>query len=737
MDLKEVTVLNLEKICRICLEVPEEAIHLSTIVYSTFLQEATSYDSQLADLIQMNISTDDILPKQLCNPCAVKLQEFHIFRTKTLKSEEYLRKIVENIETTTENAPENPTKVPYETLDHYDEPFYQNEEYLLNEETSDKKEIDPKTSETNLKDEVSTKRNTIKNSEAKYECPECKKPFVNLKAQRVHMRFHTGQKLKYCEKCNKGFLKQAHLECHMKKHGQIRKCPYCQEEFDMIKLFRAHMNSNHPTEMEKERSFKRKQLRSTKYGLETEKKLAQKSVLCKICEESFSNIENLKIHLMQHSDPNTLKNLNFAEKPFLFDFEDINNINESALIEFICEKIKNGELTSFYQILSRDGAEKSLSDSDSDTENADRSYICTVCNAVFPKSKEILKHTEIHHDLEPFPDQCQHCQKQFPCQSLLERHLRQQCENDSKRFVCSSCPQKFFWPDSLQIHTKIYHEEEEKRKFCCAICSRLFQRAEHLQRHLAIHNPVAQKFECNVCKKLFKRKDNLGVHMKIHEPNREIKSEFLCTFCGKSFSNSSNLIVHTRRHTGDKPYKCDMCEKAFPRSSDLQTHRRTHTGEKPFVCETCGKAFSRSNKLLRHERIHKNIRPYQCPHCERSFTQSNDLTLHIRRHTGEKPFQCEVCDKKFIHGTALKTHKKQHEQNNQAENSDTKTVKKIKRLVSENKKSVEEVNQSEGKTAQVLPYNPSASYGVTLLSNGTVLMAEIPPNTNVYKIEQS
>lgn len=52
----EVAVLNLESICRICLEPPEEAINLSTIVYSTISDKTTTYDVQLADITQLIVS---------------------------------------------------------------------------------------------------------------------------------------------------------------------------------------------------------------------------------------------------------------------------------------------------------------------------------------------------------------------------------------------------------------------------------------------------------------------------------------------------------------------------------------------------------------------------------------------------------------------------------------------------------------------------------------------------------
>lgn len=49
----EVAVLNLESICRVCLEPPEESINLSTIVYSTISLKTTTYDVQLADITQL------------------------------------------------------------------------------------------------------------------------------------------------------------------------------------------------------------------------------------------------------------------------------------------------------------------------------------------------------------------------------------------------------------------------------------------------------------------------------------------------------------------------------------------------------------------------------------------------------------------------------------------------------------------------------------------------------------
>lgn len=57
----QVAVFNLENICRVCLELPEEAINLSTIVYSTISHETTTYDVQLADITQLIVGIIGVL----------------------------------------------------------------------------------------------------------------------------------------------------------------------------------------------------------------------------------------------------------------------------------------------------------------------------------------------------------------------------------------------------------------------------------------------------------------------------------------------------------------------------------------------------------------------------------------------------------------------------------------------------------------------------------------------------
>jgi KRAB domain-containing zinc finger protein len=221
--------------------------------------------------------------------------------------------------------------------------------------------------------------------------------------------------------------------------------------------------------------------------------------------------------------------------------------------------------------MSKDGHEMSLSDSETEDEmeichqddrielalenvqiESHKMYTCSRCTGTFKRSKESLDHMMIDHihELEDFIDKCGLCGKSFPNNYTLQKHLKSQCENKSKKLACNVCNEKFMWLDSMSKHIQLEHPGLEKIKlYNCELCGKTFSRSEHLERHRKTHNPSEKKFECTVCEKKFNRKDNLRSHMKIHKDNRDDEDKHLCIYCGRAFSNSSNLIVHMRRHT--------------------------------------------------------------------------------------------------------------------------------------------------------------------------------------------
>lgn len=431
----------------------------------------------------------------------------------------------------------------------------------------------------------------IKDDDGKYVCQICNKKLVDKKGLNLHVRLHTGENLKRCNICNRGeyrrwlaegfqlkfrfvlgFIKSDHLRRHLLIHERSVNCEYCEETFLSRTDYKNHLRDEHEDEMEEDME---KPLKSQR-PLRT----AHLTAICKICDKKFQRIATLRTHLNQHLMSTAFDDVDVKNKIFLFNPLDI-DLEKSSSAElhgYLRNRLAENDCDKFYQIISRDGHEMLLSDSESEDENEpgppddrielalDREampkkfYTCTLCPKTFKRSKESVGHMMLEHlhELPSFVDKCITCSKSFPNTYTLHKHLKSQCENKSKKLNCNVCNKKFMWLDSMAKHMENQHPGTEKIKmYTCELCGKAFSRSEHLERHRKTHNPSEKKFECPVCQKKFNRKDNLRSHMKIHKDNRDDEDKHLCIYCGRAFSNSSNLIVHMRRHTGEKPYKCE------------------------------------------------------------------------------------------------------------------------------------------------------------------------------------
>ncbi|KAF5917861.1 hypothetical protein HPG69_010014, partial [Diceros bicornis minor] len=273
-------------------------------------------------------------------------------------------------------------------------------------------------------------------------------------------------------------------------------------------------------------------------------------------------------------------------------------------------------------------------------------YKCVVksCAQTFPKLDAFLEHIKSHQ--EELSYRCHLCGKDFPSlydlgvhqysHSLLPQHSP---KKGSAVYKCVKCVNKYSTPEALEHHLqtathnfpcphcqKVFPCERYLRRhlpthgsggrFKCQVCKKLFRREHYLKLHAHIHSGE-KPYKCSVCESAFNRKDKLKRHMLIHEPFKKYKCPFSThTGCSKEFNRPDKLKAHILSHSGMKLHKCALCSKSFSRRAHLAEHQRAHTGNYKFRCAGCAKGFSR----------HKYLKDHRC-----RLSPQRDKDLQARR----------------------------------------------------------------------------------------------------------
>jgi len=260
---------------------------------------------------------------------------------------------------------------------------------------------------------------------------------------------------------------------------------------------------------------------------------------------------------------------------------------------------------------------------------------------------------------------CLTCLKQFSNIQNLRRHLRLHLkrdsniaeidsagekEDDSKKFQCDFCPEKFDNKSAFQVHEKLHSSQE----LICFVCEKKYLDRYSLRYHLRTHG-IGLQIRCELCGKNFTKQSRLQAHIdSIHKNIRNFK----CPHCDKAFKTKIHLDNHLLQHTGEKPFHCNQCGENFRHKLSLISHQRIHSDSRPYVCDKCGRAFRDNSTLKAHTRVHSGDKPYKCNLCEKSFTQRAGLNYHKIVHTGVKPYKCSHCDYATAKKASLLSHNK-------------------------------------------------------------------------------
>ncbi len=254
-------------------------------------------------------------------------------------------------------------------------------------------------------------------------------------------------------------------------------------------------------------------------------------------------------------------------------------------------------------------------------------YRCKVCdNFQTPRRKELSAHMRRDHFPEGPPFRCDlgdgACTYRTVKLSQLLSH--RQTHSTVPGFKCKSCPFATRTANRLAIHM-LQHD----KKFPCPHCNKLFPSNGALKKHLVsfpytlaitytymlslvlsllqiLHEEVKMNslYRCPECPFFATRyRSHLTLHSRVHSGTAH-----RCEVPGCSYATPklSHLLAHRRAHNKEKLFTCATCGRGFVERSQLRRHERTvHSTETPFACTRCKFKTKRKDKLKGHlERVH-------------------------------------------------------------------------------------------------------------------------------------
>ena len=301
-------------------------------------------------------------------------------------------------------------------------------------------------------------------------------------------------------------------------------------------------------------------------------------------------------------------------------------------------------------------------------------FQCDYCEFYHRKKGTVQVHSRKAHDKHFLPYKCKRCGKKYGKIENFRDHLKADICKKPRLYrkgisktkppkvpvLCKFCNKWFPYNVLLRKHVLTMHKEANELSTCdiCFLkCSNIFTLKNHkIQKH------QSGKFKvCMYCDVKRLHSWQLKYHIEITHPEHG-KKKHLCDVCGKGFIFETICQSHKReRHT---KHVCHICGIEYGCSISLKEHLiHVHKEKKlsrDLVCETCGFSTPSKKMLTRHIRFkHAVDKHSKCPHCDYHTPRPEALHVHMdSKHQQHytKQFFCDDCRKGFAFENSLKKH---------------------------------------------------------------------------------
>ena len=149
-------------------------------------------------------------------------------------------------------------------------------------------------------------------------------------------------------------------------------------------------------------------------------------------------------------------------------------------------------------------------------------FICDVCPSIFMDSQRLKSHKyHVHGPKKKSKLQhCSICDKKF---TYLRSHIINKHNKDGEnthKFQCDTCPQRFQSNGKLKTHVKLVHERVK-----CDVCQQEICNFFMLKRHKAkVHGIIPSNVhKCDHCPLFFSTKVAIDKHMAKKHPSNWFK----------------------------------------------------------------------------------------------------------------------------------------------------------------------------------------------------------------------